>query len=258
VGEDRLVDRRVLVMGASAGIGRVIGLQLSAAGAHVGFAARRLQLCEAAAREATGTAAAFTCDVTDEMQCRQVVDDVVARLGRLDDVVFSTGALPLVALEAADAGAWRRTLETNVMGAALLTKYALPQLRRSRGSMIFLSSVSSVGPAWPGFGVYTASKAALNRLVETLRAEHPEVSFVRIFVGPTADSSTGMDVDPSAMEHMLRWRDLGLLSGETNTPAAIADAVRFVLASESRIADVTVTPSDPPLPWTGVPEDVGP
>jgi hypothetical protein len=83
------------------------------------------------------------------------------------------------------------------------------------------------------------------------------VGFVRIFVGPTADSSTGMEVDPSAMEHMTRWTDLGLLSGAVNAPVAIADAVRFMLASESRIADVTVTPKDPPLPWTGVPADVG-
>jgi NAD(P)-dependent dehydrogenase (short-subunit alcohol dehydrogenase family) len=57
-----------------------------------------------------------------------VVDDAVAQLGGLDDVVFSTGAISLVALDSADASWWRTTFETNVMGAALLTRYALPHV----------------------------------------------------------------------------------------------------------------------------------
>src|SRR5213595_106287 len=114
--EDRLVGRRVLVMGASAGIGRAVGQRLCADGAHVAFASRRKDACEEVAREANGTAIGLSCDVTDETQCRQVVDDTVEQLGGLDDVVFSTGAISLVALDVADAEWWRRTFETNVMG----------------------------------------------------------------------------------------------------------------------------------------------
>src|SRR5215510_1113714 len=83
--EDRLVGRRVLVMGASAGIGRVVAQRLCAAGAHVAFASRRKDACEEAAKEANGTAIGLSCDVTDEAQCRQVVDDAVELLGGLDD-----------------------------------------------------------------------------------------------------------------------------------------------------------------------------
>jgi NAD(P)-dependent dehydrogenase (short-subunit alcohol dehydrogenase family) len=252
MGEDRLVGRRVLVVGASAGIGRAVGQRLCAAGAHVAFASRRKDSCEEAAREANGTAIGLSCDVTDEAQCRQVVDDTVAGLGGLDDVVFSTGAISLVALDVADAEWWRRTFETNVMGAALVTRYALPYLKRGPGSMIYLSSVASIGAAWPGLGVYTATKAALNRMVETWRVEHPEVNFTRIFIGPTADAGTGTNFDASAFDHMARWADLGVASGALDTPAAISEAVELVLRSDSRIADVTVAPKDPPLPWAGV------
>jgi NAD(P)-dependent dehydrogenase (short-subunit alcohol dehydrogenase family) len=253
MGEGRLVGRRILVMGASAGIGRVIGQRLCAAGAHVGFAARRLEVCEEAASEAGGTSVGLRCDVTDEAQCRQVVDDAVACLGGLDDVVFSTGAISIVALDTADAAWWRRTFETNVMGAALLTKHALPHVKQGPGSMVYLSSVSSVGPAWPGIGVYTATKAALNRMVDTWRVEHPEVGFVRVFVGPTDNAGTGTDFDMSALPHMARWADLGVASGAMDSPESVADAVELVLGSEARIADVTVAPKDPPLPWAGVP-----
>src|SRR5262245_40451849 len=95
---DRLVGRRVLVMGASAGIGRVVGQRLCASGAHVAFAGRRKEVCEETAKEASGTAVGLSCDVTVEDQCRQVVEDAVEHLGGLDDVVYSTGAISLVAL----------------------------------------------------------------------------------------------------------------------------------------------------------------
>ena len=250
--EDRMVGRRVLVIGASEGIGRVVGRRLCSAGAHVAFASRRKDACEEVAKEADGTAIGLACDVTEEADCQQVVKDAVAQLGGLDDVVYSAGAISIVALDAADAEWWRRTFETNVMGAALVTRYALPHLKHAAGSMIYLSSVASIGPAWPGLGVYTATKAALNRMVETWRVEHPEVGFVRIFVGPTADAGTGTNFDMSAVEHMARWAALGVASGAMDTPDAISEAVELVLRSDARIADVTVAPKDPPLPWPGV------
>ena len=251
--EGRLTGRRVLVLGASAGIGRVIAQRLGAAGAHVALAARRREVCEEAAAEIDGTAIGLACDVTDEEQCRQVVEDAVAGLGGLDDVVYSTGAISVVALENADAEWWRTTFETNVMGAALITKYALPHVKRRPGSFVYLSSVSSIGPAWPGIGVYTATKAALNRMVDTLRLEHTEVGFSRIFVGPTDEAGTGTNFDMSALPHMARWADLAVASGAMNTPAAVSEAVELVLSSDARIFDVTVAPKDPALPWAGVP-----
>lgn len=250
--EGRLVGRRVLVVGASAGIGRVIGQRLSAAGAHVAFASRRKQVCEEAAAEAGGKAIGLQCDAAEEDQCHRLVADTVEGLGGLDDVVYSAGAISLVALAEADAAWWRRTFETNVLGAAMITKAALAQLKQSTGSMVYLSSVSSIGPVWPGIGVYTSTKAALNRMVETWRSEHPEVGFTRIFVGPTADAATGSEFDESAFEHMGRWAGLGVQSGALSTPACISEAVELVLGSASRVWDVTVAPKDPALPWSTV------
>ena len=54
---------------------------------------------------------------------------------------------------------------------------------------------------------------------------------------------------------MTRWAGLGVASGALEPPEAIADAVALVLGSEARVADVTVIPKDPPLPWAGVPAD---
>jgi NAD(P)-dependent dehydrogenase (short-subunit alcohol dehydrogenase family) len=247
--EGRLVGRRVLVVGASAGIGRVIGQRLAASGAHVAFAARRREVCEEIAKEAAGTAVGLACDVTDEDQCRQVVADVVERLGGLDDVVYSAGAISLIALAEADADWWRRTFETNVMGASLITKHALPHLQASTGTAVYLTSVSSLWGPWPGIGVYTATKAALNRMIETWRSEHPEVGFARVYVGPTGDAGTGAQFDMSAVPHMSRWAGLGVQSGVLCAPKDISEAVELVLNSDARVWDVTVVPKDGPLPW---------
>jgi NAD(P)-dependent dehydrogenase (short-subunit alcohol dehydrogenase family) len=245
----RLVGRRVLVVGASAGIGRVIGETLCEAGAHVAFASRRKDVCEAAAKDAGGTAIGLECDVTDEAQCQRVVDEAVEGLGGLDDVVYTAGAISLIALADADADWWRRTFETNVMGAALVTKAALPHLQQSTGSMIYLSSVASVGAVWPGLGVYASTKAALNRMIEVWRTEHPEVGFTRILVGPTDQAGTGTQFDPSAFPHMARWPAMQVQSGALSPPSSTAAAVRLVLSDDSRISDLTVQPKDGPLPW---------
>jgi len=249
VGVESLEGRRILVVGASAGIGRVIGLRLSGAGARVAFASRRKDVCEEVAGQAGGGAIGLGCDVTDEAQCAQLIEDTVAGLGGLDDVVYSTGAITLVPLANADADWWRRTFETNVMGASLITRAALPHLQASTGSVVYLSSVSSIGPVWPGIGVYTATKAALNRMVETWRSEHPELGFARVFVGPTGDSATGAEYDEDAFVHMARWPGMGIASGAQCTPDCISEAVELVLTSNSRVWDITVVPKDPPLPW---------
>jgi NAD(P)-dependent dehydrogenase (short-subunit alcohol dehydrogenase family) len=245
-----LTDRRVLVVGASAGIGRVIGQHLCERGAHVAFAARRGSVCEEAATEAKGTAVGVACDVTQPESCAGVVEDTVDRLGGLDDLVYATGLISLVALAHAEADLWRRTLETNVLGAALVTKAALSHLQRSGGTAVYLSSVSGHTGPWPGIGVYTSSKAALNRLIDTWRAEHPDVGFTRIGVGPTDSGASGAEWDVSAAPHQARWPGMGLTSGALIDPMSIARVVALVLGDPARVWDVTVQPRDPGLPWS--------
>ena len=77
--------------------------------------------------------------------------------------------------------------DTNVIGAALITSAALPHLTASSGTAAYLSSVSaSSTPPWPGLGAYAVSKAALDKLVEAWRAEHPKIGFTRVTVGDCA------------------------------------------------------------------------
>ena len=110
-----------------------------------------------------------------------------AALGGIDALVYATGIGPLARIDETDADTWRNVFDTNVTGAALVTTAAIEHLTASAGAAIYLSSVSaSLTPPWPGLAAYAVSKAALDKLVEAWRAEHPEVGFTRLVVGDCA------------------------------------------------------------------------
>ncbi len=82
-----------------------------------------------------------------------------------------------------------------------MTSAAIPHLTASGGTAAYLSSVSaSLTPPWPGLGAYAVSKAALDKLVEAWRAEHPSVGFTRVVVGDCA----GGEGD-SQTEFPMQW-----------------------------------------------------
>jgi NAD(P)-dependent dehydrogenase (short-subunit alcohol dehydrogenase family) len=175
---------RTVVVGASSGLGRCIGLGLAQRGRQVALLARRHDLLLDAAKEAGPGALAIFCDVTDPSSCRTAVEEAAEGLGGIDGLVYAAGIGPLTRLADLDASTWRRAFDTNVIGAALVTAAALPHLSESRGVAAYLSSVSaSLTPPWPGLGAYVVSKAALDKLVEAWRVEHPSVGFSRVIVG---------------------------------------------------------------------------
>jgi NAD(P)-dependent dehydrogenase (short-subunit alcohol dehydrogenase family) len=178
-----LDGRRVLVVGASSGVGRAIGIEAARAGAKVALAARRLDRLEEAAAGLPG-AVALACDVTDPSSVVTAVDAAAASCGGLDAVVYATGIDPLMRIADVDADAWARLFATNVVGASLVIRRALPHLRAS-GGRVLLISATSVGRPLPGMGAYATSKAALEELARAWRSEHPEVSFGTVAIGMT-------------------------------------------------------------------------
>lgn len=178
---------RTVVIGASSGLGRCIGIGLAKRGARVALLARRRTRLEDAAKEAGPGSLAIECDTTDEASCRSAISDAAEGLGGIDGLVYTPGIGPLSRLVDIDAETWRRVFDTNVIGAALVTAAAIPHLSASAGKAIYLSSISGqLTPPWPGLGSYAVSKAALEKLVDAWRAEHPGIGFTRLVVGDCA------------------------------------------------------------------------
>src|SRR5258708_4172143 len=103
---------RTVVVGASSGLGRCLGVGLAQRGAQTALLARRQQRLEAAAEEAGPGTLAITCDVTSVESCRSAVNQAAEGLGGIDALVYAPGVGPLVRLADMDAETWRHVFDT--------------------------------------------------------------------------------------------------------------------------------------------------
>ena len=158
---ERLNDKRVLVVGASVGIGRAVAAGAAAAGVRVVATARR------ADKLAELDAVTIAGDVTDDADCERFVTGAVDELGGLDGVVYTVGASPLLPIAEATGDDWHRVFATNVIGTALVLTKAAPHLLESNGRAVVLSS-KAVSDPFPDLSLYTTSKIALDGLLRCL------------------------------------------------------------------------------------------
>jgi NAD(P)-dependent dehydrogenase (short-subunit alcohol dehydrogenase family) len=246
---------RTVVVGASSGLGRSLATGLGRRGATVALLARRKDRLVEAAEEAGPGSLAVVCDVTDDRSCSAAIEEAAEGLGGIDALVYATGVGPLGRLVDIDAETWRPTFDTNVVGAALITAAAVPYLTETRGVAAYLSSVSaSFTPPWHGLGAYATSKAALERLIEAYRTEHPAIGFTRVIVGDCAggegpsgtEFANGWDVDLAA-ELFPIWQARDLLSGSLIEVDDLVQAVDSVLrcGASATIPSIAVVPRPP-------------
>jgi NAD(P)-dependent dehydrogenase (short-subunit alcohol dehydrogenase family) len=221
----------------------------------VALLARRRDLLEEAAKEAGGETLAIECDVTDEVSCRAAIDAAVRGLGGIDALVYASGIGQVARLAETDAATWNRTFATNVTGAAIVTSAAIEALTASAGTAAYLSSVSaSLTPPWPGLGAYAVSKAALDKLVEAWRAEHPHVGFTRVVVGDCGGGegdaqsqfATGWDLELAA-EFFPLWSERNYLSGSLIDVEHLVTAIDGVLRGGATMSIPSITLAPRPV-----------
>jgi short-subunit dehydrogenase len=209
----RFAGTCALVTGASSGIGRALAVELARQGADVALLARRDDLLRgvAAEVEAAGRrAVVLTCDVTDRAEVDRAVSEAVRRLGSLDVVVANAGFGVAGDVEALTVEDFRRQFETNVFG-VLHTVYAtLPALRKSKGRLALMGSVSGHVSA-PGVAPYSMSKFAVRALAEALRIEQEAAGVSVTLVSPGFVESEIRLLDnrgrrdPDAKDLVPRW-----------------------------------------------------
>jgi NAD(P)-dependent dehydrogenase (short-subunit alcohol dehydrogenase family) len=243
---------KIVIVGASSGIGRSVGVGLGKRGSTVALLARRKERLVDAAAEAGPGSLAIVCDVVDPLSCQKAIDEAAEGLGGIDALVYATGMGSLSRMIDTSAEDWRKTFDTNVIGAALVTAAAMPHLTASRGAAAYLSSVNgTLTPPWPGLGAYAASKAALETMVEAWRAEHPEVGFTRVIVGDCAggegDAISGFPNEwdwDLAGELYTTWSERKLLAGTLIDVEEIIQLVDAVLqcGASANIPSVAITP----------------
>jgi NAD(P)-dependent dehydrogenase (short-subunit alcohol dehydrogenase family) len=175
-----LQDRVALVFGAGSsgpgwGNGKATALTFARAGAIV----IAIDINAAAAEETRGLIAgeggraeALTCDVTQSARVQALVDDVAARLGRIDVLHNNVGITVMGGVLEESEESFRRVLDINLTSAFLTCKHCLPHmLRQGKGAIVNVSSLASIRYSYP-YVSYQASKAGLNQLTQSVALQY--------------------------------------------------------------------------------------
>jgi short-subunit dehydrogenase len=172
-GED-FREKAVIVTGASSGIGRALALRLADEGAWLALAARNAQRLNALAVECEqrgGRATAMPTDVSDEDQCRRLIERAKDTYGRIDAVVNNAGMSVVAKLEELPhLDLFRQVMDVNLYGAVHCCYYALPFLKETRGRIVNVASLGGL-MAIPYNSSYAASKFGLIGFSDALRME---------------------------------------------------------------------------------------
>ncbi|HTR70746.1 MAG TPA: SDR family oxidoreductase [Mycobacteriales bacterium] len=232
-----LATRRVVVVGASAGIGRAFTERALTDGATVIAAARRKELLdELVSTSATGTAVA--CDVRTEAGCDALVQ-AASDLGGVDILLICVGMAPMTLLGDATGEQWENAFRTNVFGVNTVIRRLRPLCDAT--SIVAVLSSETVGQPRTGLGVYSASKAAVDQLLGIWRAEVPSVRFTQIVVGSTIDTEFGLAFPGDLLGWAMGdWLARGLMPETYLMSADVAETIAGTLATITNLPDVSL------------------
>ena len=175
----------VLITGASAGIGEAIAREYVAAGARVALLARRTDKLEALCKELGGAAhaIAITADVTKDGDLEAAVQRTVSEFGRLDIAIANAGFGVMGHFTKLSFSDYQRQFDTNIYGALRTAFATVPELRKTKGSLAFIGSVSGYLPL-PESSAYGISKAAVLSMAESLRVDFAPLGVSVTHVAP--------------------------------------------------------------------------
>jgi NAD(P)-dependent dehydrogenase (short-subunit alcohol dehydrogenase family) len=250
---------RILVVGASASIGRALAKKAIEDGAKVVGASRRMERLEDLVREAGG-GSAVAVDVREPESCDSLMSRAAELLGGIDAVCYTAGYAPLRMMNDMSAGDWSDVFATNVTGANHLIAAASAHLAQDAVFMVLSSE--AVGRPRSGLGAYGASKAALEESLNAWRGEHPEIRFCCASIGATWPTEFGDHFDPDLLTWAISdWVAKGLFQERFMATDELARVLLDILATLLRrpgiglehmvIRSPTTITSSPELPVDG-------
>ncbi|HEX9832617.1 MAG TPA: SDR family oxidoreductase [Mycobacterium sp.] len=246
--------KKAIVTGGTRGIGYMIAQGLLEAGAEVFITSRKADACEQAAAELgkLGTVHAFARDLSQESECRLLVEDVEKLTDSIDILVNNAGASWGAPIADYPESGWDRVMDLNVKGVFNVTRFALPLLEKASTAedparVINIGSIDGIiVPIFNNYA-YSASKAAVHHLTTHLAAElAPKILVNAIAPGPFPSKM----MEASLRDHGDEIRAMTRV-GRVGTPEDIAAAVIYLSSRATTYMTGAVIPVDGGISTTG-------
>lgn len=183
---DQMKDKVVIITGASSGIGKALAYEFGNKGAKVVLAARNLTNLLVIVTDLNKQgiqAIAVQTDVTIENDCRVLIEKTVEQFGKIDVLINNAGISMRALFIDLQLDVLRRLMDTNYWGTVYCSKYGLPYLLKSKGSLLGVISIGGyIG--MPGRSGYSASKFAVRGFLDSLRIEYCKTGLHVLVVAP--------------------------------------------------------------------------
>ena len=182
----QMKDKIVIITGASSGIGKALAYEFGRNGAHVVLAARNLDGLQQVADDLKVLgiqALAVKTDVTIENDCRNLIGKTIEKFGKIDILINNAGISMRALFVDLQLDVMRRLMDTNYWGTVYCTKFAMPWLLKTKGSLVGVISIGGyIG--MPGRSAYAASKFAVRGFLDTVRVENRKTGLHVLVVAP--------------------------------------------------------------------------
>lgn len=167
-------EKVIIITGASSGIGRALALEYASDANRIVLAARNIEKLEKLSTEIKkkgNQVLAVQTDVSVENDCKNLILKSIEAFGKIDVLINNAGISMRALFEESELDVIRKLMDVNFWGTVYCTKYALPYLLKSKGSVVGVSSIGGY-KGLPGRTGYSASKFAMHGFLETLRIEN--------------------------------------------------------------------------------------
>jgi short-subunit dehydrogenase len=179
--------KTVIITGASSGIGKALAYEFAKNNYDLSICARRVELLNEVAADITNKTGVDVLvsktDVSKEEDCRALIENTVERFGKIDVLINNAGISQRALFDELDLDDYRKIIDINYWGTVMCTKFALPYLLKSKGSVVAISSISGFSPL-PGRTGYCSSKYAIHGFLESLRIENLKRGLHVMIVAP--------------------------------------------------------------------------
>ena len=235
-----LKGKVAVITGSSRGIGKSIAIELAKHGAHIVLNGRnqsRLEVAKLEVGKIHSNVVSYCCDVSDPIKANKLIETAIQSFGKLDILVNNVGVSMRGDVADLNPDVFKKVFDSNLLGSVYPTIPAIKQLRKTQGSLVFISSLAGIR-GLPYLSAYSSSKMALRAIAESIRIEEKKnnIHVGLVLVGITQIEHNKETISSDRSKKVLKKRD----SSKVDSTERVAKKVLKNIQKRKFITTLTI------------------